>query len=332
MSRAVRTYNSIDDYLGPRAGRFFGTGFKRVSRQLRHVTVDPHGRTIAATASLRYPTDWSTKSTSSSLVPHLSTIDAGVLSMLLGESYLTSVFTLSAEQRRTMWLRRLVIRAGVRPQEQLSDFDISAQHLETRVEPVGMLSVLDCRFGGLRTRCEFVHEQGNHRSDDRPMVLPDGFLGDPVLRYYGTGFQERDQEIHDIRLDPSAAEVSATVNITTGGWHPDGLEGGYQPSVSVVDGMVVLAQLAQSLLYRLDDIERADSDTLWMRQVDISTDTPSRSIDGPFRSSTSVTRSRLLILDGAQWRTSDWTADFRGLRFRYRLGHRLPAIDKARTR
>lgn len=295
--------------------------------------VDLDRRVITARASLGYPVGWSIKSTAHSLVPHLSTVDAAVLSVLLSESYLALALDVRSEQRRAMWLRRLAIKAGTTPQEQLTDVVISARHLQTRIDPVGAVSVLECRLGGLRAQCEVVHEPGRMRSGSSREVVPEDLLGDPALRYYGQGWRQRDHDIRDVRLDPDVGEISAMVRMTTeGGPVAEGLEGNYQPSVSVIDGVVVLAQLAQSLLYTLDEIDRTDSHTLWMRRIDIVATTPHRPIDGPVRTSTSLTRSGLVDYDGSRWRTSDWTADFHGLRYGYRAAHRLPAASVAEGR
>ncbi|GAA3837902.1 AvrD family protein [Saccharothrix violaceirubra] len=317
-------FATIDDHLGPSAGRFFGSGFTRVSHRVGDLVVDHDRESVTARAALHYPADWSTKSTSRSLTPHLSTIDAAVLSVLLGEAYLTRAFGLGAEARRTMWLRAFSVKAGVKPQEQLADFGISAAYRGTAVGHGGAVSTLECRLGGLRTRIEIVHDPGESLPGAGREVLPDDFLGDPARRYFGDGFRARRQEVVDVELDPDAAEASALVRITGDHDFPDGFGGDHQPSVSIVDGMVVLAQLAQSLLYRLDDIERGDSNTLWMRQVDVSTTSPHRPLGGEFGTTTSITRNRLLDFDGGRWRTTDWSAEFQGMHYAYRLAHRLP--------
>ncbi|NKE60773.1 hypothetical protein FXN61_29905 [Lentzea sp. PSKA42] len=324
MGQKKINYPSIDDHLGAGSGRYFGAGYRRVEHSVHSAVVDRDNASVEASAVVGYPVDWSTKSSRRKLVPHLSTIDAAVLSVVLAEAYLTSTFALNDDQRRTMWLRRMVIKAGNKPQEQLEGFRISANHRETTGRPDGTsVSVLDSQLGGLRTRVEVVHDEGRHICGSGREALPDDLLGDPDRRYYANGFRAHQQRIADVALDLDATEVSGRVQVT-GEVFPDGFAGAYQPGITVVDGMIVLAQLAQSLLYHVDDIRRGDSNTLWMRQVDFTAGSPhQRSTE--FRTSTSITRSRLLGFDGGTWRTSDWTADFAGLRYAYRLAHRLPA-------
>jgi len=98
-----RRYASIDDILGPAAQRFFGDGHRRVRQMLRNVTVDGDGRgghRVRGCASVSYPADWSVKSVSDELRPHLSSIDALLLAVALGECYLTHARGLDPKQRR----------------------------------------------------------------------------------------------------------------------------------------------------------------------------------------------------------------------------------------
>ena len=94
---AVRRFSSIDDYLGPAAGRFFGSGYRRVAYRLHGTDTTQHaaGERLRATAEIAYPTDWSKKATATALKPHLSTIDA----LIVGAETL----------RPPGWLRRVDI-------------------------------------------------------------------------------------------------------------------------------------------------------------------------------------------------------------------------------
>src|SRR3954447_1017177 len=121
--QALRTANtfrlgSIDDYLGPSTGRFFGNGYRRVRYRDRSVAHDAAaGTPTRARVGIEYPIDWSVKARSTPLRPHLSTIDALVLAANVAECHLGRIHTLSVEQRRRAWLRRVTIRAAATPFE-----------------------------------------------------------------------------------------------------------------------------------------------------------------------------------------------------------------------
>ena len=332
MSAAVTTYATIDDHLGPAEGRYFGGGFRRVSHRITGAVLEHAAGRITARAGVTYPDDWSTKSAGRSLTPHLSTIDATIVSIALAESYLTHTFTLDEEQRRDLWLRRLVITASSRPQEQLGDFGIIAWHTGTTTDHDTATSVFDCRIGNLRTRCDVAHPVLPPRRDHEPALLPDDLLGAPSNRYYGRGFQTRQHQLCDVRIAADRAEASADVHISDTTTFPDGFGGRHQPSATVIDGTVVLAQLTQSLLYHLDDIDRAQSNTLWMRRIDVTANSPEPPLAGRFRSSAAIVRSALVDFDGGTWRTSDCAMQFSGMRFELRVAHQLPATTRAGAR
>jgi hypothetical protein len=328
MARTDTHHASIDDYLGSAQHRFFGSGYRRVNQQLDGVRAEfgSNGTgTIRAEARIAYPADWSTKSALNELRPHLSTLDGTVLSVLLAETYLTAALGLSDEQRRAMWLRRLVMRAGAAPEEDLDRIHVSAAHLGSADESVGTVSAFDCRIGAMRVRLEVVHSSGRAQPEGF-LRVPEGFLGPLEDRYYCGGYRSRDHAIRAVQLDLEALRVRADVEVHGPPEQPpgQGFGGLYEPALSMLDCMVVVPQLAQSLLYRIDGIERERSNTLWMRQVTMEAPTPRQPLDGVLAADTSIVRSRVLDYAGGRWRTSDWSGTFQQLTFRYSLAHRLP--------
>ncbi len=325
-----RRFASIDDQLGPRNQRFFGSGFKRVKHDITDATVEPNPDRLTARAHLSYPTDWSAKSATTQLTPHLSSLDAAVLAAQLAELHLTTMHGLDAQQRRALWIRRLSIKAGAAPQEQLDDVALSTQRTATERRAGTATSRLDGQVGALATTCEVVHDDHRRRTGAPEMIDVGGTLGEPTRRYFGSGYQQRDYDLRDVVVADDFSVVSATTRVSGDAIHPDGIAGKYQPAITLIDGMIVLAQLAQSLLYALDGIDRTASNTLWMRRVDVTGPPPHQRLGAPFRSSTSIVRTTIVDFAGGRWRTSEWRAQFSGLRFSYRLAHELPASREAR--
>ncbi|MFI5591258.1 AvrD family protein [Amycolatopsis sp. NPDC051758] len=326
-----RRFASIDDQLGPRNQRFFGSGFKRVTHQITEATLDSDVNQLLARAHLSYPSDWSAKSTTAQLTPHLSTLDAAVLAAQLAELHLTTTHGLDEQERRALWIRRLSIKAGAAPQERLDDVALSARCTATEQRSGTTVSRLEGHVGALATVCEVVDDHSRPRRTSSPETIDVGdALGEPTRRYFGRGYQQRDYDLQDVVVADDFTAVSATTRISGEAIHPDGMTGKYQPAITFIDGMIVLAQLAQSLLYALDDIDRAASNTLWMRRVDVSGPPPHQRLGAPFRSATSIVRTGIVDFAGGRWRTSEWRAQFSGLRFDYRLAHELPGLREGR--
>ncbi|MGA5896245.1 AvrD family protein [Streptomyces venetus] len=330
MREGTVHFESIDDHLGAGRMRFFGDGYRRIRQRLGRIKVaaDMSAATgfAESTASIDYPGDWSTKSRASDLRPHLSTVDAAVLSVQLCEAYLSQVYAMGPAQRRLMWLRRMELKASSTPLEQLDRIDLRAVCTETRRLPDGALSLFTCHLGSMRVKCEIVHPGQEPPVAAGLADLPEGYLGDPEERFFGAGYRRRGHVIRDVQLDLGLMRCAAHITCESEGPLPTGgFAGAFEPSLSAVDAMVVVPQLSQSLLYKLDGIDRGESNTLWMRRVTIETDTPRVPLTARLDAVTTITATRLLNHAGGVWRTSDWAGTFQGFRYRYNLAHQLPA-------
>ena len=323
--------SSVDDRLGSSSGRFFGEGYKGVSRRLTDIKVVPgdHGRgEIHGTADLRYSSQWSTKGSQTPLRPHLSTPDGLLFAVNLVEAYLVHAYRLSAEDRRQMWVAELSFQAGSRPQEDLVGFDVSAKHESIRPAPgsgLGFRSAFRCRIGALRINC--VIEHGELIGDLRPAYFSDAddILGPPTFRHYGVGFRSQQLNIGEIDLDPESETIRACVGGVEERWGAEGLEGGYPLSMSMLDAMVALVQLAQVLIYEVDQLERSRSNTLWMRRAMLSRRTPNQALGDCGIATVGIEATRTLKLGGQTWRTFDVAGEFGDFRATSALAHQLPA-------
>ncbi len=327
---------SIDDYLGPGATRFFGEGYRRIAERLTDMSWDLERRTLRATAGVVFPFDWSVKQTTNPIAPHLSTIDAVVFAAQLADAGLTASLGLTAQQRRTMWLRRVDIRAGSTPDEQgLEAFPVDAKFSAPVDEPdsaLGQVSTVVCHVGHMTVRC--VVEHG--RSDNDPMPtgpLPEGLLGAAERRPYGTGYQTHRQSITAMAVEVTGAVPRASATVVTsaeGSSGDEGMEGAYQPATSMVDAFVVALQMGQVLLYELDGLTRAASSTLWMRRTVLEVNAPQRPLGqhelvGAILDDAMVVESR-----GSTWRSADIVAESGGVRVRCSVTHKIPAASPAR--
>ncbi|WP_075731623.1 AvrD family protein [Streptomyces acidiscabies] len=326
------TAGDVEDYLGPAEGRYFGSGFRRVRQRLTAIalTGGPESTRATATASVGYPGDWSAKGTGG-LVPHLSTIDALVLAARTAELLLTHAYGLDAGARSRMWLRRVVIRAGDRPQEDLARLPVhgTARPAESVAVADGLrTSVVGVTIGSMDVRCEVQHEdQGGYRPSQSALYEDaDTALGAPDGQYYAELFRWRGQRVTHLAVDAPAGRADAEVTLTPapGESAGTGLEAAYAPSASMVDAIAVMGQLAQILMYELDGLTRGGSDTLWLRRAELATDLPLRAVDRAFPVHARVADSRLVDIDDRRWRVCDLSYGFHGITGTFSVTHRLP--------
>lgn len=321
-------YETIDDYLGSSEKRFFGSGFKRVEHYVRDVSLSSPqpgvpGR-LRARASLVCPPEWSRKGEIDQR-PHLSTVDAVVLSAQLSEALLNGTHSLDAAQKRQSWLRRVEIRAGSVPIENLDDLALEAVLSESQEDGSGArYSTFDCKIDTMKVRCEIVHAHAVASSQSSTHASLDEMLGEAVHRPYGAAFKSRKQDIRNVSVDVDSLSAQADVQILTvddGHTVDEGLEADYWPSVSMIDCFVTSLQLGQTLLYGLDGVERSASNTLWMRKTVLESSSPCRPASVPFVASVSLVNSQLIEVGGGVWRTADVTGSCHGIQLRCAVAH-----------
>jgi hypothetical protein len=319
MTTELVAYADIDEVLGHRTSRFFGEGYKRITHRLGEITLDhddqgrPRART---TATVGYPLDWSTKS-SRVLEPHLSSLDAAIFGHRLLEVVLREFFGVSVHDIRHAWLPSIRFSSGTAATESLTDFPVTARvtaidgHVLTLVGELGQSMTLEA------TVALPVPAVARDLEPTTTFDRGGGFYHDAVYR--------RGQYLRNVVVTADGAGAAAEyelaqVDPTDGG---NGVADAYQPSISLVDATVMLAQLSQVVLYELDNIARKDSETLWMRRMSIDTTAPPAGY-APGTVSTRMVRSMILTFGGGDWRISSWASEFAGATVKYDLAHRLP--------
>jgi Pseudomonas avirulence D protein (AvrD) len=335
------SYPSIEDYLGPADKRFFSRGFRRSEHEVSALLLTPGPDPAAgarALATVRYPPDWSAKAVGTDLRPHLSTVDALILGAQLAEAHLAFAYGLDDRARAAMWLRRVNVRAGAAPQEDLTDLACSAEPRGTTQarEADALLSVYDCSVGVMRVTCQIEHPAAGPADravaagwagGSRSHATLEDALGPADERYYGAGYKSRQHGVEDVRVDMGELRSDGTVRIESAESAPaltGGIEGQYQPSLSMIDCFVVNLQLAQVLMYEMDSIARQDTNTLWMIKTRLDAERPRRPFGDSVPAQAAITARHLVPLRGGMWRNVDISAQCGGVTLRSSFAHELP--------
>lgn len=326
MNNPTAHDKTIDDYLGDSGTRFFSSGYRRVRYKFGHseIASSRSSATMATRVALRYPDNWSKKRTGVSLRPHLSTIDAILLGVQAGEALLTHTFALSDDARRAMWVRRIDIRAGQRPDEELDELPVTAQLAETRQgTDRGTTARVDCRVGAMRVRCEIDCPGARFRERTSEYESLDELVGPPENRYYGTGFGAVGHRIAGLDIDLAALRATAEVDVTPTTTSA-GIEGAYQPTPTIVETFAAGLQLGQVLLYTVDAMTRSDSDTLWMRTTSIVNPHPRQRRLAALPLTVTLGDPKLIEMSGRRWRTATILAVLDDISFTCATTHALP--------
>lgn len=325
-------FKSVDSVLGPGNERFFGMGFRKAQQIITNVEIYPRIKEdnnqgkINAKASLFYPNDWSKKEGTKVLKPHLTSIDAVVFAVQLNEMFLTYKYKLTEEQRKEIWIKSVTMKAGTSPNEDLKGFDIESIQLSTDNfrNKDQFISVFEAKIGNIRIKSEIIHRQNGIRLDNKSYETCDTLLGSADKRYYGEGYKVPKQIIKDVEITHNSVSSMVTIekpkNIDL---ITNGAEGKYRPSISMIDCMLIIAQLGQVLIYHLDNITREKSNTLWMRKVYLESNDPYQLGDN-FKASTHIVKSKLFSIKNNFWRSCDMVGNCKGIKVEYSIAHELP--------
>ncbi|MBP6116847.1 MAG: hypothetical protein KBC57_08695 [Neisseriaceae bacterium] len=325
---------SIEDYLGKAEHRFFGLGYRRVFYDARDLSLSLHPdstrqRGLTARISITYPHDWSLKK-GDDLRPHLSSVDMLILCPQFCEVFLTHALDLNEVARQKLWLKSIKLKPGLSAQEDLTNLDVTLTLVRTTKSPNRAdrsLSVFNCHIAKMQARCEIEHPNGAFKTNDAHYATPATLLGTEADRYYGAAFKNRGQHITDVTHQDSPT-LSATATLQLPLSQPylaqRGLEGAYQPQATYVDCFVTHLQLAQTLMYELDGITRANSETLWMLRTEISTPHPFRPLTDTAIAVATITDSQRLQVEADSWRYIDIEGGVADIQIKCSLGHKIP--------
>jgi hypothetical protein len=253
------SYN-IEDALGPSEHRYFGDGFKRTKYEVNVAYSPGHAKGEVA---VLYHNNWSSKASDKVRKPHLSTLDASLISGQVGCALLRRHYPFSRLDSQQAWLRQIDVKAGNMAYEDLSAVPLTAQILSsgpTDDSLFGYLTSVEVRLGAMHVVLVIDHGL----SQEGGSCMPD------EDHYFTEGFRQRHCELSNISFHPGESEVGADLSLKLTSVSPgDGVMGAYPRSLLTIELLTSFAQLAQVLMYRLDNLNREQTNNLWMRNVSL---------------------------------------------------------------
>lgn len=286
-------YDSIDDFLGQRHGRYFGDGYLKSAQTIRDFELSGGllGMRFTCLGGVHLPDMWSLKGNNKQK-PHLSTID--VIELALDCLRKFRICTRRGDELASDLLHGISIVAGKSPiEDDMDAIPITGQvTFDERANEVMAL-----RIGNMDVN---LHIRPESQRLSR-----------------GLAFSRKPVELGQVLLNADKMHASAIANST-----PE--EPGMAWSLSA--SFACALQLGQLLLYKLDKIDRARSDTLWMKKTDIrfSDLLPCTGSAQPIH----VHLDDVLKYNKAdgEWRRANVCATFCNTQIICRVTHRLPAL------
>ena len=177
----------------------------------------------------------------------------------------------------------------------------------------------------MKVTLEIEHELARlgARQGDKPAIKTSGGF---TSSYFDGGYKDTCCEIGPISADLQAQAVTALVQVSEPVTHlrQEGIGATYYPCVTIIEAIVVMAQLAQVLAYATDNLRRDQSNTLWLRNFSCFFRTPYQPIVNPFIATLSTSKSRIISLASTQWRTMNLVGNAIGVTGSFSVAHQLP--------
>ena len=254
---------NLNDVLGPPDERFFGGGYRRVRHEVSG-SADADGHYVGTGCAL-YPDDWSVDRRGELRTPHLSTVDAVVLPLLALERNCPT-----AHQR---YVSALAIRAGGQPWMGLDSV------------PMRLTTTPPDRFDVASVNAEI----GNMLVKISLSRLPEQSLTDTTVDKHQEPFHRAHDDFYQLthcetflcESDLTRGQLNASHAFTVpesalSAVEIEGRTGNWWPSMTIVDYLVTMGQLAQVVF--ADQVKSDQrSGNLWMRMMSLElTSAPSR--------------------------------------------------------
>ena len=286
----------VDRILGPSELRYFGSGHRNSRYELEGIEVGGD-HDLKCRGTVHQLGSWSSKN-GEQRARHLSSIDALVLGLMVTESLLRMGEDVSptGHDLDDYQLTGFSLHAGTHPVP-AEGVPLAGKMSTTRD---GCLSV-SIKCGGIKEKLQFLSPISNCGVAGEPSHRGECARAVPFMPNH---LQHRIQVFHrcDLADDGKSASMSADL-IRTDEVNFTGLGSGHSLSPSLLEYILVWAQLIEIMAYNYDNVSRDKCGNFWMRSVEIGTNgrlLPARRTDLDFVAY--FTKSRLLNVAGSSFR------------------------------
>lgn len=285
-------HKSIDEFLGERDSRYFGDGYLNTVQTVSGFVLSDtgHGLKFQCVGTLILPRTWSIKA-SGNQKPHLSTID--VIEFALECVRLLLQKTLRTLELPAGIISRIEIVSGKNPVEE----NLDAINISGHVKDIGTgLNLLEITIANMAVS-----------------VYLDTDISSSKLVF---GQKKRAVSIGDVLVNKddmtAVAAVKPSDHSLTDAW-------------SLSSCFASTLQIGQALLYKLDGIDRASSNTLWMKRTSITifAGVPPLQFEQPIH--VKLVNARRYRKGDADWRSAEISAIICNTKIVCAVTHQLPA-------
>jgi len=244
-------YGDIDEIIGDYHKRYFGYGYKNVKYTVLNSNFNEN--ILLEEFEIKYPNNWSIKS-GESINAHFSTLDGIVLAVKTIEDYFINLGN-NFSDLYLLKIEDLVIKAGNRLQEDLSEIRVELKLIESEDSDFYFKG----HAGNFSVRIKINRYKNNNVKS--PTKMND---------YIFEGFKHSKINVSDVQISTHFNDVLAKYKIENemgNGIHHGISNVNTLSDISILDGVIITAELTEALLLKLNDVDRDKSKLLIMRNI-----------------------------------------------------------------
>ena len=284
----ITKFDRIEDILGSPDGRYFGNGYTQVKyfQKVKHITFEG----IESVFEINYPKSWSTKKNIELIKPHFSSLDSIVLAVKLVSDFLREELVVEEDTINNALISSLSVKAG----------NSLVEDLKNVTAKLSLSSDDKLSFKG-RIASVSVELVVDLFDDSKQLKINSG------EDYYFSNFKTVDTKLTDISVKTELNSISATTSFSYSDKF-SGIESAHllkKRLPSILDHIIVTAELTEVLHSYLDRTPREFSKTLIMRKIKILRNLSNDSQLSEGNIKVQVLKTKIVPLKGKNVRVSD---------------------------
>ncbi|MDH6310055.1 hypothetical protein M2451_002945 [Dysgonomonas sp. PFB1-18] len=322
-------FDSAESFLGSNKKRYFSSSYKKIKYEFTDLAI--YNNSLVGNLDLDWPDTWSEKS-GEKRKPHIGSLELYVIAARMVEYHLNIVDNLREDCIERVWVNNFVTKVSQGAIEECSQLACKCTKLSQNEKNGRIDCLFEIKISKAMVRLAINYDLCRERACmsscvGKPCISFNNMLkasSPQIPSFHSIGYKVPVHKITNVMVDKKDSFIEADIELLNGELSPSfgGLGRAYQPCLTFCDIILTTGQLAQILLFSLDDIDREKAGNLWMRTADCKYFKP---VPGETKVRISVTDSTIMKTGGVTYRAATLLLDYNNgdslseCRFAYQL-------------
>lgn len=322
-TNTIITINTIEDVLGSPRKRYFSNGFRNTSFEYSDLFFRNHA--LECKLHFSFNELWSQKR-HRNLQPHIGITEYFTASAFFTEFLLKAYLGLNDEDISRCWISFFSVKTRPAIQTDEENINFKAQLINT--SPVNtsshflkFKSMVNIEFGKMKILIDINHPVQRLEEDQTGIISVSRKTNHGL---YKAGYKHVNHKIRNIELDVANLSLSSGISIAhhIPSDQMRGIGSDYRNSCMISDHYLTTGQLMQVLLYEMDNINREESNNMWVREVKTYYPVPfSKPVS---RNTLKATETNIIRMKSENWRIATIESMHENITSFIKVSHKLP--------